>query len=526
VTAGNGDAQRPAEPLPTEFGLQGETAGPGAPPQAPVPTSPDLVTDSVIARPLQERMAHADGELIGVVIELRMRHPGGVRGAEERVRGLIAQVAGAEAPVRVVGSYIATALTAQQIRALVRRDAADERRAEASGAGEQSAAPNANTSAPRWSIHRIWPNFEIQALIYRSIVTTKCQAAHRAFDALGQDIVWAVLDSGIDRDHEHFKQYANLDLPAPLAHRSFVGTDDAEATIDRSGHGTHVAGIIAGEQIVPAGGPPLVAATWYQPEGGDTRSVEMQLTAIAGMAPRCRLLSCKVLRDDNAGDVVAVLAALQYIQELNDYGRELLVHGVNLSVGYPFDPSWFATGLTPVCREVDRLVQSGVVVVVAAGNTGYGYALDRAGRRMGVPFDLTINDPGNAELAITVGSTSCKPHATGVSYFSSKGPTGDGRLKPDLVAPGERIVSAGAGKLLEDARGSVPAATYVETSGTSMAAPHVSGVAAAFMSVHREFVGRPDEVKRALTGSATDLGRTREFQGSGLVDAMRAIQAV
>jgi subtilisin family serine protease len=133
-----------------------------------------------------------------------------------------------------------------------------------------------------------------------------------------------------------------------------------------------------------------------------------------------------------------------------------------------------------------------------------------------------------------VGSTSIKPYSTGVSYFSSKGPTGDGRLKPDIVAPGERVLSAGAGALLETARSTVELkpgekaedVTYVEDSGTSMAAPHVSGVAAAFLSVHREFIGRPDDVKRILMDSASDLGREPAFQGRGLVDAMRAIQSV
>jgi subtilisin family serine protease len=189
---------------------------------------------------------------------------------------------------------------------------------------------------------------------------------------------------------------------------------------------------------------------------------------------------------------------------------------------------------------VDQLVSSGVLVVVAAGNTGYGYALDDAERQMRLPFGMTINDPGNAQHAITVGSTSTRPHTTGVSYFSSKGPTGDGRLKPDLVAPGERVVSAGAGRLLEQALARQPGTpapdtdpalgpaspTYVEDSGTSMAAPHVSGVAAGFLSVHREFIGRPEDVKRILMDSATDLGRVSTFQGAGLVDAMRAIQSV
>jgi serine protease AprX len=69
-------------------------------------------------------------------------------------------------------------------------------------------------------------------------------------------------------------------------------------------------------------------------------------------------------------------------------------------------------------------------------------------------------------------------------------------------------------------------AAYLEESGTSMAAPHVSGVIAAFLSIRREFIGRPEEVKRIFLQNATSLGRERYFEGNGLVDLMRAIQAV
>jgi subtilisin family serine protease len=526
--------------IPRESADRIGSARPGTGPagRGPVPSSPDLVSDAVLSRPLAERMQRAKPrERIGVVIEVNADHPGGAAEAVSEVVARLREVApGATVRRGAARSsrYVSAGLTSAQIRRLV---SGDQQEATARVARGTDLAPDGSRvtkdpsgrsrpprPAPRWAIHRIWPNFEVHNLIHRSVATTKCDAAGRAFAASGSGIVWAVLDSGIQGDHPHFERHANLALPGTLQHRSFV-EDGGNPLVDEAGHGTHVAGIIAGEQVAPEAGA-LVAATWYQDENDERSGVALELDRIAGMAPRTTLLSCQVLRADGSGDVAALLDALEYIAELNQGGRELAVHGINLSVGYPFDPSWFGTGLTPVCREVDRLVRSGVLVVAAAGNTGYGYALDDAERQMRLPFGMTVNDPGNAERAVTVGSTSTRPHTTGVSYFSSKGPTGDGRLKPDLVAPGERIVSAGAGKLLEQARAREPSATYVEDSGTSMAAPHVSGVAAAFLSVHREFIGRPEEVKRILKDTATDLGRASTFQGAGLVDAMRAIQSV
>jgi subtilisin family serine protease len=222
------------------------------------------------------------------------------------------------------------------------------------------------------------------------------------------------------------------------------------------------------------------------------------------------------------------MTALEEIDRVNGYGKDIRIHGVNLSVGYDFDPEWFACGQSPLCNVVDRVVRSGVIVVVAAGNTGYGFVDTTARGSVAAGLPLSINDPGNAERAITVGSTHRDmPHVYGVSYFSSKGPTGDGRPKPDLVAPGEKIISCGAGATLATARSATQSdALYVEVSGTSMAAPHVSGAIAAFLSVRREFIGQADEVKRIFVQSATDLRRERYFQGAGLVDLMRAIQSV
>lgn len=409
---------------------------------------------------------------------------------------------------------------------------------------DKSAAP----PAPR-AIYQIWEDFRIQPLISSTISTVKADAARAAFKAAGSSIVWAVVDSGIDGEHQHFALHGNLLGDVAAWHRDF--TDDmsldaqrsaAAALTDAYGHGTHVAGIVAGE--IPALPPPdadsarpqivayqRVLSPDSRPGERDIVPRRLELSNIAGMAPRTKLVSLRVLDDRGQGQVSNIISALNWIQEINGYGRRIRIHGVNLSVGYPFDAEWFACGQSQLCVEVERLVRSGVIVVVAAGNTGYGtQATDALGVRKG-GLALTINDPGNTEAAITVGSTHRDmPHVYGVSYFSAKGPTGDGRLKPDLIAPGEKVVSCATGQLLDDVVRKLPADSprpnYIEYTGTSMAAPHVSGCVAAFLSVKREFIGQPERVKEIFLKTATSLGRERSFEGHGLVDVMRAIQFV
>ena len=303
-----------------------------------------------------------------------------------------------------------------------------------------------------------------------------------------------------------------------------------DALNDGFGHGTHVAGIIAGglnKQMVYGTDYHVYEKVFESDPDGSNKQEKVEPrevtdpTRLRGIAPRCKLVSLKVLNDDGAGRASNVMAALKYIREELNYDPKLLrVHGVNLSLGYEFDAEMFACGQSPLCVEVDRMVKSGVIVIVASGNTGYG-RLSAEQRMTKSGLSNTINDPGNAALAITVGATHRdSPHLYGVSYFSSKGPTGDGRLKPDLVAPGERITSCAAGKKLQKNGGEVPDGqnAYIDDTGTSMAAPHVSGAIAAFLSIRREFIQRPEDVKRIFLESATSLGRERYFEGHGLLD--------
>jgi subtilisin family serine protease len=390
------------------------------------------------------------------------------------------------------------------------------------------AAPKIELSRFR-TIHHIWPDFEIRNCITSSIRTVKVDAAQRSFSAHGDGITWAVLDTGIDALHPHFKLHANID-PASPYHADFTGAPGGPLPLnDEYGHGTHVAGIIAGQQsLVDGSNSAEMLAIWNELDGdGKKVSRSKSLDAICGMAPKCKLVSLKVLDEFGIGRASNVIAAISHIQLINGYGRDLKIHGINLSLGHSFDPKWFACGYSPLCVEVNRLVKSGVVVVIAAGNTGYGSLQTKEGASDAC-LDLTINDPGNAEYAITVGSTHRDmPHMYGVSYFSSKGPTGDGRAKPDLLAPGEKIISCAAARssLVERETDSADC-FYFENSGTSMAAPHVSGAVAAFLSIRREYIGEAEKVKQVFTSTATDLGRDRYFQGAGLLDLMRAIQSV
>lgn len=524
------------------------------------PFTPEVMDRTVIAIPLlnmfdaeaQENMRDPNREpdLYKVIIDVNLEYYDGRSEARDCVQSLVKQIVSQYnidpqkqgvniEKSRLSQQYLFATLSAGVIQELVNRDKMPDRQALDNIGTSETA-----TQAHKPAIYRIWPDFAINPLILKTISTVKANAAHNSFSALGDEVVWAVLDSGIDAQHPHFFKHRNLEIANPIRHLDFTVLSGAgEPLVDVFKHGTHVAGIIAGEMTQKDG--EITTESRYRDETGEIKTITKKEKLISGMAPRCKLVSMKVLDDNGQGEASNLIAALEAIQEINGDGRRIRIHGVNMSVGYDFEPEWFACGQSPLCVEVNRLVKSGVVVVVAAGNTGYGYVQDAFKGAVTAGLGLTINDPGNAELAITVGSTHRdSPHVYGVSYFSSKGPTGDGRAKPDLVAPGEKIIScASGGRLVKEDNGAATAANgeakaadsiatapksgkYIEDSGTSMAAPHVSGVVAAFLSVRREFIGQPEKIKEIFLSTATDLKRDPYFQGHGLVDLMRAIQSV
>jgi len=427
----------------------------------------------------------------------------------------------------------------------------------------------ANDQSEDSSIWQVSLNRNAAPALERSVLAVKADAARTLFEVKCSDIYWAVIDSGIDGtqpafydesgksrivkafDFSRIRKIVNVDnrnpdspgfekrlndllrdRGKPLDGKKPLDRKEAknilvelgnDANNDRSihwelaekfleinpktspaggGHGTHVAGIIGARK--------------YKPKDKDSDKDSEKELGLDGMCPEIGLYDFRVLSDSSDDDnEFAIIAALQYIRYLNDrHSHRITIHGANLSLSIPHDVQNYACGRTPICDECQRLVDNGVVVVAAAGNHGY-HRYETVGASYEGYTAFSITDPGNTDGVITVGSTHrYRPHTYGVSYFSSRGPTGDGRLKPDLVAPGERIHSC------------LPGGEWGDLDGTSMAAPHVSGAAAMLLARYSELIGQPHKIKKILCESATDLGRERSFQGHGMLDILRAFQSI
>jgi len=293
-----------------------------------------------------------------------------------------------------------------------------------------------------------------------------------SIDSIGTDVIWnqfgyrgedttiAILDTGIDFSHESLDDLddnSNTDDPkisvdsdGMLAFYN-ANTDKEypdEQPHDSGSHGTHCAGIAAG-----TGGP---SGTY------------------SGVAPQANLVGVIAL-DGGSGDEGDLLRAVDWTIANKD---RFSIDVMSLSLGGPIViPGATNNGDSSISQALDVAVEAGIVTVVAIGNGNLGIAAHPA----------SASYPGDSVKAITVGSVNDDHNR---EIYSSRGPTGDGRLKPDVMAPGGAIMSASAGS----------GDGYVSYSGTSMATPHVAGVAALMIQANPNIspTSNSDYVKQIL----------------------------
>lgn len=289
--------------------------------------------------------------------------------------------------------------------------------------------------------------------------------ARGSFGVDGSGTRICVLDTGADPDHE---QLANR----IVAFEDFIGT--GTTPYDDHGHGTHVASIAAGDGT---GGPDAAANV--------------------GVAPGAALVVGKVLAANGSGTTQQIVGGIEWCAGLPSV--DVITMSLGTSVG--------SDGQDALSLAVDAAVDAGKVVTVAAGNSG--------------DLPMSVGAPGASAKAITVGAgsdwsapTGAPNHDDGVSlaYFSSRGPTLDGRIKPDVVGPGTTITAAEY-----DTTGG-----YATYSGTSMATPYAAGAAALAIDAGMS----PTDVKQAMRRTAQDRGPTGADPdwGAGLLD-VRALVA-
>lgn len=321
-------------------------------------------------------------------------------------------------------------------------------------------------------VQKVWYDGEVKAVL--DVATPAVNASSLwSFDdnVTGGGIGVAVIDSGV---------YLHKDLAGRVtAFKDFV--NNRTTAYDDNGHGTHVAGDIAS------------SGELYK-----------------GSAPGANIIGVKVLDKRGAGSLSAVIQGVQWCIDNKD---ALGIKVINMSLGSTPTDSYRND---PVCQAVEAAWKSGIVVCVAAGNEG--------------PQPRTISSPGIDPHIITVGAiddnNSLYFNDYEIASFSSRGPTIDDLIKPDVVCPGTNIVSLRSpnSSIDKQNKSSRVGAEYFSLSGTSMATPICAGVVALMLQANNALT--PDEIKAKLKNTARPLLNinNENIQGKGLVDAEEAIK--
>jgi serine protease AprX len=298
----------------------------------------------------------------------------------------------------------------------------------------------------------------------------------------GKGVGVAIIDSGINGDIADFK---NADGTSRV--NNVISNPGAFTAGDPVGHGTHVAGIVAGNSTFRTDG----LAGKY-----------------AGIAPEANIVAVKTADEYGNSTVLDVINALQFVVDRKD---ELNIRVVNLSVSSDTPGSYL---LDPLNAAVEFAWHAGIVVVSAVGNRG-----DAA--------DAAQYAPGNDPYVISVGATdeAGTPAVSDdtVAAFSSRGRSQDGFAKPDVFAPGAKIVAplaaGSAFAQIAPATSIFENGQYIRIGGTSMASPVVAGAAALLLQARPDL--NPDQVKALLT---QNVNRTADNVGSVSIPAALAAQ--
>jgi serine protease AprX len=288
----------------------------------------------------------------------------------------------------------------------------------------------------------------------------------------GKGVTVAVVDTGIAGDLSDFQtRDGDSRIKANIAI-----SDDATTVSDMVGHGTHVAGLLAGDSTVRPAGDPLRGA--YE-----------------GAAPDAKLVNVKVSDDHGNTDLLDVIEGIQFVVDQKDTYK---IRVLNLSLSEVAAQSYL---LDPLDAAVESAWLKGIVVVTAAGNRG-------------TAADAVSYAPGNDPYAITVGAVddmgTKDTNDDTFASWSSRGVTQDGFAKPDLVAPGAHMVGplAPGSDFASLCPTCITDGAYFKMGGTSMAAPVVSGIVADLLELHPDWT--PNQVKGALVNN---LRRTADGRG-------------
>lgn len=362
---------------------------------------------------------------------------------------------------------LVSGITTAQATAAVGRFAVRHEYTLVRGFAARMNAGQARALAQRTDVRRVEPDRQMHTMDVGTLPDFGASAAQQlGFQGTGTTV--CVIDTGADPGHEQ------LDSKGSIPFQDYVNS--RTTAYDDHGHGTHVASTAVGDGT-----------------GGTSAA------ANRGVAPAAALVAVKVLDARGAGSDSDVVAGVQWCAERSD------VDVISMSLGSDVA----SDGNDLLSQAVDAAVQKkGIVVVVAAGNSG-----DAPG---------TLGSPAAAREAVTVGAvsewsgpqSSYRSNGVTLAFFSSRGPTADGRTKPDVVAPGHTVLAAQAGTV----------AGYVAYSGTSMATPYAAGAAAlAWQALGQG--AQPGStgtasIRAGMESTAADRGKSGKDDdwGAGLID--------